>query len=344
MTIHTGFRTPVQLTAEARAAADIVEAADPLTALLPSVENRTLDFDLDNDSVGLPRAAVFRSYDATAPYGREESVGSRKGKLPAASLKLPLGELDQLRIQGAGSDTIGAALERKARQNAVSIAIRAIIARGELISTGKVTLNENNLVAEIDFGRDASLTTVAGVLHSNTAADAVAHHLAWLATYRLFNGGNPGTTWVSEQYLSYLSVNTSIIALAYPGTATAPTRITRDAVVAVLIALGHRRIRVYDEQYKDYVGNDVRPIAADRMVFTPSTDTVTIDGGPLGSTQWGVPAEALNSTYGIAESEQAGIFAGAFGRTDPEGMDVLASSIFLPVPNDINSTMAIEVY
>jgi hypothetical protein len=344
MTIHTGFRTPVQLTAEARAAADIVEGADPLTALLPSTENRTLDFDLDNESVGLPRAATFRSYDATAPYGREESVGARKGKLPAASIKLPLGELDQLRLQGAGSDTIGAALERKARQNAQSIAIRAIIARGELISTGKVTLNENNLVAEIDFGRDASLTTSAGTVHSNTAAPAVADLIAWLTTYRSFNGGNPGAAWLSEQYLQYLSLNTTIIALAYPGAAVAPTRISRAAVLEVLADLGIRGVRVYDEQYKDASGATVRPIAADRLVFTPSPDVITIDGGPLGSTQWGVPAEALNGTYGTAESEQAGIFAGAFGRSDPEGMDVLASSIFLPVPSDINATMAIEVY
>lgn len=346
MTIHTGFRTPAQLTAEARAAADVVIAADELSALLPPVENRTLDFDLDNDSIGLPRAAVFRSYDATAPYGREESIGARKGKLPAASIKLPLGELDQLRLQQADNDTIGLALDRKARQNGQSIAIRSIIACGELISTGKVTLNENNLIAEIDFGRAAGHTVAAAASWALAGTDIVGDILAWLTTYRTTNGGNPGGVITSEQVLSYMSTNYSVISMAV-GTSQANsglTRITRQQVLGVLASLGLSNVTVYDKQYKDSTGATVRPIAADRFIFTPSTNQVVIDGGPLGSTQWGVPAEALQPTYGIAQSEQAGIFAGAFGRSDPEGLDVLASSIFLPVPSDIDLTFAADVY
>lgn len=345
MTYNASFRTAVQLTAEARAAADIVEGADVLTVFLPSVENRTLDFDLDNDSIGLPRAATFRSYDSTAPYGREESVGGRKGKLPASSIKLPLGELQQLQLQQADNDTIGAALERKARQNGQSIAIRAILARGQAISTGKVTLNENKIVAEIDFGRAAGHTVSAAASWAIAGTDIPADILAWQAVYRATNGDNPTAAVCSAQILSYMSTNTAIIALAMGTTTSGLTRIGRGDVLSVLASFfGITDVIEYDKQYKDFDGNTVRPIPADRFVFVPSRNGVNIDGGPLGTTQWGVPAEALQTLYGIPQAEQPGVFAGAFGRTDPEGLDVLASSIFLPVPFDPDLTFSADVY
>lgn len=345
MAIHQAFRTAVQLTAEARAAADIVTDADELSVFLPAVENRTLDFDLDNDSIGLPRAATFRSYDATAPYGREESVGGRKGKLPASSIKLPLGELQQLQLQQASSDSIGAALERKARQNGQSIAIRAILARGAVISTGKVTLNENKIVAEIDFGRSAGHTVVAANVWSLAGTDIPADILAWQAVYRATNGGNPTAVVTSPQVLAYMATNTAIISLAMGTTGSGLTRIGRSDVIGVLASFfGITEVIEYDRQYRDYEGNTVRPIAADRFIFVPSRSNVVIDGGPLGSTQWGVPAEALQPNYGISADEQPGIFAAAFDRVDPEGLDVLASSIFLPVPQDPDLTFAAKVF
>ena len=114
MVYNDTFRTATELTGVARGAADAVEAADALTPFLPSVESVTLDFDLDADVLALPRAASFRSFDATAPYGKEKSIGSRKGSLPASSIKLRLGEYQQLRLRGASDDAIGAAIERKA--------------------------------------------------------------------------------------------------------------------------------------------------------------------------------------------------------------------------------------
>lgn len=340
MALNTTYRTPVQLTAEARAAADLITGADPLSAFLPARFDRTLDFDLDADTLGLPRAAVFRSYDATAPYGLEQSVGSRKGSLPASSIKLPLGELQALRLQGSPADGIQAALDRKARQNGQSIAIRAIIARGQAIATGKVTLNENNLVTEIDFGRDPSLTVAAGTAWSDVDADIVADILSWVALVPQVGG-----CIVSTQILGWMAVNKSIIAMAtgMGTTQSGVTRITRAQVIQVLQDLGLTQVTVYDKSYTDRSGTTVRPIAANVFVLVPNRDDVVIDGGPLGSTLWGVPAEALDDKSGISMGEQPGIFAGCYDHDDPVGFDVLASSIFLPVLSNPDITLAATV-
>jgi hypothetical protein len=347
MVYNDTFRTATELTGAARGAADAVEAADALTPFLPSVESVTLDFDLDADVLALPRAASFRSYDATAPYGKEKSVGSRKGSLPAASIKLQLGEYQQLRLRGASNEAIGAAIERKASQNGQSLAIRAIFARGDLIANGSVTLaQENGLTTVIDFGRPGGNTVTAGTVWSNIASTPITDILAWQAYYSALNGGPTNTVITSTQVLNALAVNTSVIADARGNASSGLTRVAPNEVLGVLAKYGITNVIVYDKQYEDITGTTRRVIPSDRFIFVPSSDSGFVgDAGPVGQTLWGVPAEAFEDEYGISADDQAGIFAAAFKASDPERIDVLNSSIFLPVGSTagVKGTMSADV-
>jgi len=343
MGIYNGtIRTAAELSAVARGAADAVEAGDLLAQVLPSIETEDLDYDLAAGEQSLPKSASFRAYDATAPYGKETNVGSKKGSLPASSVKFALSELAKLQLRGASDDALGANLESKARTAGQSIAIRSILARGEALSTGKVSMSaENGLTLEINFGRDASLSAAVGTTWSNIAAPAYTDLLAGIAAYRAFNGGDPRGALVSSQTLNDLSLNTGFISAAKGTTSSGLTRITRREVLAVLSDLGISDVRVYDEQYVNPAGATVRPIAADKLLLVGSFDGGFGDTGPLGVTQWGIPAEALNESYGIPAGDGAGIFAAQFDRTDPEGSDVLGSSIFLPIP-DVNKVFDLD--
>jgi hypothetical protein len=341
------FRSATELTGVARGAADAVEAADALTPLMPSVDSFTLDFDLDADELALPRAASFRSFDATAPYGKEKSIGSRKGSLPASSIKLKLGEYSQLRMRQASDDAIGDAIERKARQNGQSLAIRAILARGDVIANGSVTLaQENGLTTVIDFGRPAGNTVAAGTVWSNPASTPLTDILAWLAYYNVLNGGPTNSVITSTQVMNALAINTSIITAARGSSSTGLTRIAPAEVLSVLAAYGLTNVTVYDKQYEDQFGVTRRVIAADRFILVPSTDGGFFgDAGPLGQTLWGVPAEAFEDSYGVTGEDRAGIFAAAFKESDPERIDVLNSSIFLPAASTagLKGTMSADV-
>lgn len=348
MVYDPSVRTASDLTGVARGAADAVEAADALTQYLPSSENISLDFNLDADELKLPRAASFRAYDATAPYGAERSVGTRKGKLPAASIKLRVGEWDQLQLRGADNDALGAALERKASVNGQSIAVRAIFARGDAIATGKVSMEgENGLTLDIDFGRPAGNTVVAGTPWSTVSADAIGDIDAWQAIFNAAVGGLAGGAITSTAVLSALAKNTSFIqaALGRSGD-TLPSRISRADVLSVLADYGINDVVVYDKQYEDVTGMTRRVIAQNLFLLVPDRNSGLVgESGPLGQTQWGVPSEALNPTYGVGGGDEAGIFAAAFSSHDPEGEDVLASSIFLPVlsTQGVKATVAADV-
>lgn len=340
-------RTASDLTGVARGAADAVEGADALTSYLPSNEDITLDFDLDADTLALPRAASFRAYDATAPYGKEKSVGTRKGSLPASSIKLRVGEYDKLKLRGAGSDELGAALERQAKANGQSIAIRAIFARGEAIDTGKVTMDgENGLTLEIDFGRPAGQTVTAATAWSTTTADAIGDIDTWQSVFSAAVGGIAGGVITSSDVLAALAKNTGFIAASTGRSDSGMTRISRSDVLSVLSDYGINDVIVYDKQYEDVTGTVRRVIGSDKFLLVPSRNSGFVgDAGPLGQTLWGVPAEALNSTYGVGGGDEAGIFAAAFAGNDPEGEDVLASSIFLPVlsTQGVKATVSADV-
>ncbi|WP_382307291.1 major capsid protein [Herbiconiux sp. UC225_62] len=342
------FRTAADLTAVARGAADAVEAADALTPFLPSVESQTLDFDLDADVLALPRSASFRSFDAAAPFGKEKSVGSRKGSLPAASIMLRVNELDQLRFRQASDDAIGASVERKALLSGQSLAIRAIFARGDLIANGSVTLTaENGLTTVIDFGRPGGNTITAGTVWSNIASTPLTDILSALAYYNTLNGGPTDTAITSTNVLNALAVNTSVIAAARGSNGgSGLTRIAPGEVLSVLAAYGLTDVVAYDKQYEDVTGTTRRVIPNDRFILVPSRNTGLVgDTGPVGQTLWGVPAEALEDSYGIGGGDQAGIFAAAFKDSNPERIEVLASSIFLPVGSTagVKGTVSLDV-
>ena len=340
------FRSASDLTATARGAADAVEAADALTAFLPSSESQTLDFDLDADALALPRSASFRSFDAAAPLGKEKSVGSRKGSLPPASIMLRVNELDQLNLRQASDDAIGAAIERKALLTGQALAIRAIFARGDLIANGSVTLAENGLTTVVDFGRPSGNSITVGTVWSNIASTPITDILSAQAYYNTLNGGPTNTAITSTNVLNALAVNTSMIAAARGSGSSGLTRIAPTEVLSVLASYGITNVIVYDKQYEDVTGTTRRVIPQDRFILVPSTDTGLIgDTGPIGQTLWGVPAEAFETAYGIGGEDQAGIFAANFKDSNPERMEVLASSIFLPVGSTagIKGTVSMDV-
>jgi len=112
----------------------------------------------------------------------------------------------------------------------------------------------------------------------------------------------------------------------------------------VFASYGFGQIVINDDQVV-YNGSNTRIIANNKLIWLPSAGGLQLGGvgGTLGRTDWGIPAEAINSQYGITGSEMPGIFAAAFHDDDPEGHNVLASAIALPVLSSANATFAAAV-
>ncbi len=344
MVYSNSFRTAAQLTAAARAASDALLGSFVLPSWLPSIENLGLSYDFDINSLQLTEAATYRAYDTEAPFGRTPGNQNRQGKLPPISRKLRVSEFDQLTLFGQ-TDAIGDKFEDYAERLGAAIAARVALAQGQAVETGTITLNENKLTFTIDFGRAAGNTVTAATVWTTPTANALGDLTTWAQTYRTLTGVSPAVAMISSSVMAALQKNVSIIGAA-TGLAQAqlPAIISQDQVRAVFSSYGFGQLIENDDQVV-YNGSTQRIVSANKLIWLPASGGVQLGGvgGVLGSTQWGIPAEAINPTYGISGGEMPGIFSAAFHDEDPEGHNVLASAIVLPVLQSANYTFAAQV-
>lgn len=347
MAYNSAFRTAVQLTGAAQAAAQAFEDQMPLNQWLPAHQNPTLAYSFNAASSTDVDVAEYRAFDTPAPYGAVGSKITKSGQLPPISRKLPVSEYRELQYANQ-MGMLGTVMEDYAARLGVGIAARLEIARVQAVTTGKVVLEENGVAATVDFGRDASLTIPllsATNRWSAAGGTPVDNLLAWINLVATASKGTrPTTMLTSAAVMNALATNPQVIAFALARTDSLPGRVSNDQVRAVLSGYANiTSVLVADDAYSTYnFGQTVFP--TDTVVLLPPPNAVTVDGvGSLGTTDYGVTAEAIQPEYGIPAGERSGIVGVAFDHHDPEGIDVLVSAVALPLLQRANTTLAAKV-
>lgn len=344
MAYNTDYATASELSGIARGAQDVLTAQGNglvLERWLPTVENPTLDYEFNATGRQYPGSAEFRAFETEAPYGSNLPTLTKTGQLPPISEKMPVREYQRLKLY-QNADGIKNKVEQHAALIGTHIATRAELARGEALTTGKLTLNENGLVATVDYGRASAQTSTAATLWSSGGSDPLADITTIQNTLITEVGAAPGTMLISRRILNALQTNGDLIAAALAQGAQLPSRISKDDVLSTLAAFGLPNTLIYDQSY--YKGSTLTRVIPDNVViFMPDPGTVPLYGGVLGTTQIGIPAEATEAKFNISDSEAAGVFCAVFDHDDPSGLDVLGSAILLPVLENANATWAFTV-
>lgn len=344
MALNKDFRTPSQATGAARAAAEAIAGALPLAAYMPEVANPTLNYQFNANDPTQIDLGEFRSYDTEAPRGREFGVATYTGKLPPLSRRYPVSEYLELELQGQAS-LIGAKIDQYVENLTRALEFRLEFARAEVLRTGKLHLEENNLFLDIDFKRpsDQTVTLTGTDLWSNADAKPVSDVIAWQQLVADVATA-PSTMLITLAVMNALSTNKEVIAYAVGKSVSSsdlPDRVTFDAVRAVFSGFGLLNVQVLDEAYRHFTfPSQLFPTGTVLLLPSPGD---TVFGGSLGSTQLGVPAEALQPSYGISASEQAGFVSAVYDRESPVGLEVLVSGIALPVLTNAKATFAATV-
>lgn len=335
LVLSSDYITPTELTGYVREAmADLPQNAFGLSAYLPDVTVDDIDFRANVGGGGLARVAQYRSWDAESPISGRRGIERISGELPPISEKRRLGEYDRLKLRKLDSG-IKDAILNDAVDLARGIHARAEVARGQAITEGKVTLSENGLTLEADFGRKASHTQTAAVKW-NADGDALADLLAWQDVYVATNGVAPAVSLTSRKVLAALMRNAKIRAAVFPA-GSASQIVTLDALNALLMSFGLPPLTTYDAQVEGSDGAAKPIVGADKLVFLPGSDR------KLGDTLWGVTAESLDADYGIDAADAPGVVVGSYSDKDPVGLWTKASAIVLPVPANTNLTLSATV-
>lgn len=281
------YVSPTDLTAFARSVP--VDQNYILNQILPDRYDEVLEAEFAESTV-TTRAAKARAFDAPPMPGRRDTFSVSKVRLPAVSQMLGRGERDRLeleRLRSGGQSTaaIEQAIFDDAENNTRSVLARVELMRGDLLTDGKITLPELGGL-EADFGTPGTHIVAAATVWTDPAADILGDIRAWNKVYRASNGFGFGGMILSEDILFAMLQNTAIRELWSSGNGT-PGLVTLDQLNQTLRANRLPEVLfTYDAQtLVDDTATAILP--ADKVVFVPPA------GIPLGHTQWGMTATAL---------------------------------------------------
>lgn len=265
------------------------------------------------------RVARFRNWDG-APWVSLRDTGqeSRVKMLPLGG-QLSQGEYERRQLQFAGA--MGATSVQKKLADAVYNDLETLtyqtqnrleLAWGDVLSDGVLTIAENGVYQEVDFGvpNEHIVAPEVGwddIENSTPLTDLV----AWTDAYQATNGVKPGQVRTSLKIQRLLQRNQEIIN-AIRGAAAEVTRVNLSELNDLLASEGLPTIvdsSLYDSSF-DVDGSTQRVIDDDKFLLLPSNIS------DLGFTAWGTPTTAFELQEKNVHLETAAGIIGVIIRED----------------------------
>lgn len=327
MALWTDLINPGDLTGFSRTVVDLYDAnAGTLSDVFPSVTTSDVSFRwLVNGKSS--DVAAFRAFDAESKIGGVAGIEERIASLAPISIKKRFGEYDNLVRSGQNSpESVQAAADRLATEVSQAVIRRLIQARGEALVTGKLAINEDGAVQNVDFGRRPDHTDTAKAAWSKDTADPIADLDAWRQAYVDHTGQEPTAIYASTGVVAALQRNAKV--RGYLGTA-APTMIGVDVLNSILVGFGLPQITISNTRV---LGRSV--IDGEYIVFASEG---------AGATVWGLTAESADPRYALADAAAPGLVVGAYAQDDPATKWIHANAVALPILANPDLTFAARV-
>ena len=307
-----------------------------LTQMFPSKTYTTdeIDFAIINRT---NRAAKFRTWDGNYWVAPRDSGSEKRVRMLPLGGQLGVGEYERRQIEMArygGTiqsilvDAVYNDLENLTRyaQNRVELAW------GDVLSDGVLTISENGVQQQLDYGIPANQLVTASTLWSDAAnSDPLADLIAWYDVYVATNGSGPGRFLCSLTTARQLQVNTKLIN-RIKGAQTGVTGVNLQEISGLFASEGLPPISM-DSVYNSFFdvdGSTTRPIAANKFLFLPE------DLSTLGFTAWGTPTTVMELNANNVQVESAAGIIGILVREEqpPFQKRTFVDGVVLPVLAD----------
>ena len=346
MNLVTDLIDPSELTAFVREL-DFDEFT--LSTWLPDQFRPTVEWAFDRRDARREQMASYRGFDTEAEIGNRPSFDRIRGAIPPLSKKLMLGEEQRLRLNqlasGGGSQAPSREMIEASFDDAAflteSILARIEYARGQVLSTGKVTFtNDAGFVdAEVDYGVPGGhFVTVSNAWSDATNGTPLTDLRTRTEAYKTANGGrSPAAVLCSDTVISRALLSDELRDYAGVG-ATIPSILTPDQVNQILAAHTLPPLVPYNTQV-NIGGSDTRVIAEDLAVFVPAPSVQR-----FGETTFGVTAEALELAAAgfVTEATAPGLAGVNMKSFDPVQTWTKVAGIALPVLKDNKAIMVLD--
>lgn len=238
------------------------------------------------------RTAQYRAFDGTIHVSQRDAGSGKYVELAPFSDSLNKGEYERIAQEVARLGGTNKAVQEQAAYNDAERLVgtmhnRVELAWGDVLTDGKLTINEGGLQSEADYGVPGNqITAPAGALWSNTTTSVPLTDLEAQQQVRIDNGnGKAVRSLASRATVSLLRKNKQVIDAVY-GATQGRTSVSLAELNTLLSGEELPTFETYDATL-NVEGSVTRVLATDKVILLPE------DIGSLGFMAYGLSATAL---------------------------------------------------
>ena len=337
---------PAELTAVARdqlATEDRPENAFRFGAWFPDNTTDDIQFEFDAGTTRTYTEAMpYRAFTTEADVGSREGRVRKRGEIPPLSRKYPLTELDRIRQRAArrGQTLAEAAFDDifdDVARGVRAARARQEIAAAEILRTGSLSLSENGITIDVDFGRDAGRTSTVSTAWTDTAnATALDDETTVMDTMSDEESLGPDdlVAVMNSTQARLLKANAQYTA-AWPS--------VRDLDSIPMAAVNEVRadhelppIVTYNARATNVAGTNAKLMPDGWVLYLPRNNRV-------GETLWGIAAMAEEQGINLELDERPGLIAYNMRQVDPLVVWTMVEGVGMPIFKDVNATFALDI-
>jgi len=298
-------------------------------ALFPERKIQDIEFDMILGAGGLPVSASVHAFDTKTQLASREAIQKGIQTLALIKRQIKITEKELIKIQNPRGDAelafVLAQLYKDAEKMEESIRVRAEAMRMEVISSGKIAINENNVAVTIDY-----LVPVGNKLPFNWSAPTTATPLIDLETIATAveteSGSRPTRALTSRKIVKAICACTSIKKAIF-GT-NSDKLVTLALLNDLLVQSELPALLVNEEKYKVETATGFSTVR-----YFPENIISMFGSSTLGETIYGLTAEEVK-LIGDGNMETASmvgnVFVGTYTSVDPVAEFTKAAATAIP--------------
>ena len=320
---------------------NVTRPNDPIDGLFDDelTDNLVARWNYIANEYQIPQMAQFHGFDTVAQKSVRAPIDQRNIEKGLIKVKRNTSEL-LYELQGRGVNTERALYDyvmEDINTLADEVVTRTKVAKNELMATGKVTISENDLELEVDYGVPAENLSL--TLDFGAGADKdIPAQIQDIVDMAADKGVTINGMLCARSVLSKLRQN-SAVQKAINGMYMEGVLVTQAALISFLESeYGITRVVINDQSYSTpwEIGENGRPVTHSTRYFPKNKVSLfgTGNGMRLGSGLWGIPPEEQIARFGVDTGSSAVnpyVYVTQWAEKDPAVVWTKASGLFMPV-------------
>ena len=320
---------------------NVTRPNDPIDGLFDDelTDNLVARWNYIANEYQIPQMAQFHAFDTVAQKSVRAPIDQRSIEKGLIKVKRNTSEL-LFELQGRGVNTERALYEYVMEDiNTLSdeVITRTKVTKNELMATGKVTIKENDLELEVDYGVPSENLELTLDFGSGAAKD-VPSQIQDIVDMAADKGVTLNGMLCARSTLSKMRQDAAV-QKAINGINMQGILVTQDALRSFLDSeYGISRVIVNDQSFSTpwEIGADGRPVTHTTRYFPKDKISFfgTGNGMRLGSGLWGIPPEEQIARFGVDTGSSAlnpYVYVTQWAEKDPAVVWTKASGLFMPV-------------